>query len=295
MPFRYISADLCSLELYFSYRTKTSNTIVLSYGIHSPSALVYDSINNVLLVGDKNTDRILLIDCENDSVIGLLNVAPGTNKLFLEYKHNKIYGIHVAGYVSIIDATQYNVLDIIEVEGKPVDGAIGEGKLFVVNNALNKLHVINTYTGEMDTTIETGLLPVGIVYDSIVHKVFVTNQLDDNISVIDAVTYKKSTIFVGDAPGAIVFNPVSKMLYCANELDNTVTIIDDSTLAKVATIVVGSSPKNLVVSEKFNKVYCANYNSNSVSVIASDVNEVIATIGTTYPVSYTHLTLPTKA
>ncbi len=108
---------------------------------------------------------------------------------------------------------------------------------------------------------------------------YITNQLDDNVSVIDTATNTvTTTIAVGDFPDAVAVNPAGTRVYVTNRGDNTVSVVNTTTNTTVATVTVGLDPRGVVVNPAGTRVYVANNSGNTVSVIDTGSNTVVATV-----------------
>lgn len=146
----------------------------------------------------------------------------------------------------------------------------------------------NTGTDSVVATVGVGTNPLGVAFDPVNGYVYVDNENDNSVSVIDGNTNTLATGFtnpiaVGHAPYGIAING---SVYVSNLGSSTVSVIDGSTntLATGFTnpISVGSFP-NGVVSLPNGYFYVVNNHDNSVSVIDThpshtSFNTVIATI-----------------
>jgi YVTN family beta-propeller protein len=73
---------------------------------------------------------------------------------------------------------------------------------------------------------------------------FVTNQDDSTVSVIDTKTLKSlAVIDVGDKPEGISTHPDGASVYVANWFDNNVSVIDAKTLKVIQTISTGEGSR----------------------------------------------------
>jgi YVTN family beta-propeller protein len=103
--------------------------------------------------------------------------------------------------------------------------------------------------------------------------IYVTNALDDDVSVIDPTT-NTVTIDVGSLPGAVAVSstgPEVGDIYVANLESDDVSVIDPITNTVVNTIDVGDDPIGLAISPRTGAeagdIYVTNGVSNTVSVI----------------------------
>lgn len=109
--------------------------------------------------------------------------------------------------------------------------------------------------------------------------IYVTNNHDNSVSVIDAVSYEFiGSITVGSQPISIAITPNGRFAYVVNNFSGTVSCIDLSTNTVIATIFVGASPYGVAVSPDGSTVYVTNQSGNSISVISTSTNMVSAAI-----------------
>jgi YVTN family beta-propeller protein len=88
-------------------------------------------------------------------------------------------------------------------------------------------------------------------------KVYVANQGNGTVSVIDATNTVVATIKVGLAPFGVAVTPDGSTVYVTN-LNNAVSVIATATNAVSATISVGNGPVGVAVKSDGSKVYVAN-------------------------------------
>ena len=100
--------------------------------------------------------------------------------------------------------------------------------MWVTNFNDDSISLINTNTNTVDggaSGAEDG--PFGIAPDPGYRFVFVTNQNDNTVSVIDIVTIGVvDTIPVGVTPWGIAYDPNHHRMYVTNSEDDTVSVIN---------------------------------------------------------------------
>jgi YVTN family beta-propeller protein/VCBS repeat-containing protein len=182
----------------------------------------------------------------------------------------------------------------ITVGSSPSGMVVSGNYAYVANQGVNTVSVFDTRTGDpVDTNpstpavvdpITVGGAPTGIATNTAGTRLYVTNQRDGTLSVIDtnptSATYNQviSTIKVGTSPSAVAVGSDGKV-YVANTGSNTVSVItfNANNTYKISTVTVGTAPTALAVSPTTGQVYVANRGSNTVSVISTS-NKVIKTI-----------------
>lgn len=134
-------------------------------------------------------------------------------------------------------------------------------------------------------TTNTGTGPSGLDLNPNTRTLYVANQSDNTVSVIDASVCNEHqlggcnqtwpTVGLGANPFRVAVNRTTNTVYVAN-FNGTLSVINGATCnASVhsscnqapATTTVGARPNDLVVDELSNTIYVANRNSNTVSVV----------------------------
>jgi len=128
-------------------------------------------------------------------------------------------------------------------------------------------------------TITVGTSPNEIVITPNGLYAYVTNQVSNNVSVIDVTTNTVvATVAVGTSPAWVAITPNGQYAYVANYGSNNVSVIDISTNTVVATVAVGTFPWAVAVTPNGQYAYVTSYGSNNVSVIDVTSNTVVATV-----------------
>ena len=106
-----------------------------------------------------------------------------------------------------------------------------------------------------------------------IYKVYVVNEGDNTVSIVDAKNNTKiKDIKVGDKPSAIGVNNFTNTIYVANRNDNTVSVINGINNTKMKDVKVGDEPFAIGVNNFTNTIYVANYNNDTLSVIEGNSN-----------------------
>jgi YVTN family beta-propeller protein len=111
-------------------------------------------------------------------------------------------------------------------------------------------------------------------------KVYVTNEMDNTVTVLDTATNTASSIAVGTGPVAVVSKPDGSRVYVLNGSGVTsVSVIDTATATVVATVPLGvGQARGMTISPDGAHVYVSTYGSSSVKVIDTATNTVTTTI-----------------
>jgi len=118
-------------------------------------------------------------------------------------------------------------------------------------------------------TITVGANPHGILVDPTADLIYVADNSDGTVSVIDSLTNNViDTITVGVNPDGIGISPATSRIYVSNNGDDNVSVIDTLTRTVIATIPVGDHPQGVgVIPGATDRIYVTNDGDDNVSVI----------------------------
>jgi YVTN family beta-propeller protein len=98
-------------------------------------------------------------------------------------------------------------------------------------------------TSGQSSQIQVGHYPTDVGITPNNSEIFVTNALDNNVSIIKASSFSLiTTIPVGSYPTQIVVSPDSRFIYVLNSAQNTLSKISTTSNKVINTLAVGSSP-----------------------------------------------------
>jgi YVTN family beta-propeller protein len=124
--------------------------------------------------------------------------------------------------------------------------------------------------------VSVGDLPVALVVNPVTNKIYVVNEGDETVTVIDGVDNSTTTVGVGDDPRSLAVNPVTNTIYVANFGSHDVTVIDGTNDTVIATVTAGLFPAAVAVNPATGKVYVANSGGDDdVTVITPARTEAI--------------------
>ncbi len=110
------------------------------------------------------------------------------------------------------------------------------------------------------------------------HRLFVTNEADDSVTVIASRSGEvEETIAVGGRPRGIGFSPDRKHVYVALGDDNAIGVIDASSLEVVRKIPAGSDPEAFAVHPN-GTIYLSNEDEGLASVLDPASGKILAEI-----------------
>lgn len=159
-----------------------------------------------------------------------------------------------------------------------VCSSFGAPFAYIPNYVDNSVVVVDQQTNKIVTTIPVGTGPCGIAVNPAGTRVYITNRLDDTVSVINGITGAVigSPITVGDGPRGIVVSPSGSTVYVANEDSETISVIDAVTNTVTDTI-TGISCTALAINPSGSRLYVGSSITNQIRVIDTITLTVVGT------------------
>ncbi len=238
----------------------------LAIGVN-PVGMDIDPKTHTLYTSSLDTNRVWVLDastCNGMNTSGCTKFAPTTTVgagpvAVADNPHNKTVYVanQIANTVSVIDAT-----------------------------VCNKDHLGGC--NQTWPTINVGNVPRFIGINKVTNTIYVSNNGDNTLSVIDGATCNRKktsgcaqsqpTTPVGIFPQQVAVDERTNTIYVVNQVDNTVSVIngDVCNAGNVSgcnqswpTVAVGASPQALAVNPNNHTVYVANTDDNTVSVFSA--------------------------
>lgn len=176
--------------------------------INDPESIVIDNKNNLAYVGGAE-GRIIVLDIDQENPIGTIELDDFDDVASLSYDAQTNQLIATSGesdkpQVAKVDLAHGKKVDRYELKGdKDVLGAAYDpvSKNIFVARGESVVTVINSETGKVVTTIETGAGTTDVRYNPKDKRVYVVNSNDKSLSVIDPATNKAvAKLDVGEKP-----------------------------------------------------------------------------------------------
>ena len=176
--------------------------------ISHPKSIVIDNKNNLAYVGGEGS-QILVLDINQEYPIGTIELGDFDNVVNLSYDEQTNQLIAASGasnkpQVAKVDLAHGKKIDRYDVKG--VDGVGGAAYDPVSKNIFaatgeSMVTVINSETGKVVTTIDTGAGTTDVRYNPKDQRVYAVNSEDGTLSVIDPATNKAvAKLEVGKLP-----------------------------------------------------------------------------------------------
>ena len=163
------------------------------------------------------------------------------------------------------------LLVVGEMEGMKEMKGMERGRLLIFDTGTMSV------SGAAD--IEVGREPAHVIVDAQNRLAFVTNSMDNNLSVVD-IQQKKvvATIPTGKMPHGLRMSPDGREIYVANVNDNSISVIGVAPSREVARIPVGKAPAQVGFTPDGRYVYASLRDANSVAVIDVVQRRKVATV-----------------
>lgn len=126
-----------------------------------------------------------------------------------------------------------------------------------------------------DGKVEVGKHPAHIVFTKNGEFALVTNNEDNNVSIINAKSYKLiNNVAVGKGPHGFRISADSKYAYIANMGEDTVSVVDIAGNKEIKKIKVGSTPVTTGVTEDSKTLVVTINAENSIAIVDLNSDKV---------------------
>jgi 40-residue YVTN family beta-propeller repeat len=177
----------------------------------------------------------------------------------VEKKIAYYYSANEGGSLSKIDASTNKVLETIKADGSAHNVQVSpDGKIVAATSAVmmekgktehgtmsmnGSALFYDVETNKLIKKVEVGKHPAHVVYTSDGKYALVTNNEDNNVSVIDTKDYNVvGKISTGNGPHGFRISKDSRFAYVANMNEDTVSILDIASFKELKKIKVGKTP-----------------------------------------------------
>lgn len=192
------------------------------------------------------------------------------------------------GTISKIDASTNEVLEAMKADGSVHNVQVSpDGKILgaVVVPAMNHggeqmempglALFFDTETNELLKSVEVGNHPAHIVFTEDGKLALVTNNEDNNVSVIDMNNYSViQTINTGKGPHGFRISADSQKAYIANMGEDTVSVLDIKTMTEDKKITVGSTPVTTGITTDGRTLVATLNAENMLAIVDLETEEV---------------------
>ena len=237
------NSDMSTVSVY----KQSDLTHIKTFGVplNSPEGIIIDNKNNLAYVSGQG-GQIVVLDINQENPIGTIELDGFEDVASLSYDEQTNQLIATSGVsdklqVAKVDLAHGKKVDRYEVKGdRGVFGAAYDpvSKNIFVATGESVVTVINSETGKVVTTIDTGAKALDVRYNPKDKRVYVVNSEAGTLSVIDPVTNKAvAKLDVGKDPVHV-------------------SVASDGTVA-----VVNQAEKNIGQADAVDEVYTFKYNA----------------------------------
>jgi YVTN family beta-propeller protein len=141
------------------------------------------------------------------------------------------------------------------------------GKVYAVDRAHDAVSVFDPEKAAA-TSVKVGKDPVALAINETTNRIFVANNSDGSVSVIDGANDGVvATVKVGALPYVLAVNPVTNKVFVSNTFSDAITLIDGASNA-TSTIKAGSAD-SIVIDKKRDRAYLIGWEGTSLTVLDS--------------------------
>jgi len=216
-------------------------------------------------------------------------VGSGPRGLAVDETRTRVYVANRGGSsVSVIDGHSNQVIQTID--GTP---ALSVPNGIAYDAATDTIWVTNSGSGgtgnfywvtpidaetfAVGSPIYVGAEPWAIIYNPVDHNIYVANQADDTVSVINPATQTViGTIPVGDKPVNMAAHPTTGVVYVVNYLSTNLSVLNQTgTLQAPIPLDTHNQPFGIAIDPLNNYVYVTTVEGHDIVVIYSASNAVV--------------------
>jgi len=242
-------------------------------------AMAYDPADGDLFVVGTYSDNVTVINASSNTIVATVPVGLFPGPIAIDPVDGSIFvGNTGSANVSVISGATFAVVATLAVNWDPVviRGDPTNGMVYVLSAGLGdisgwifdgSLAAVNGATYNVSSVVPLGLVPQGMVVDSVRGTIYVSETGDDNVTVLNAASLQVvATVRVGSEPFAMAIDPAGDALFVANALSQNVSVVSTTTDGVVASVPTGSEPYGLTVGPD-GLVFVRNANSSNLTVI----------------------------
>lgn len=270
-----VAIDPNSLEIEAFLRT----------GTNPAEVAVVDAVNRAY-VADLSDGTVAVIDPTAHSIETMIDVGHPVAAIDADQLTRSVYALDFSNGTPGTNIHEINADTAIETADVAVGTrlqniAVDQGSgLAYVSDFDEGVHVVDTSTLTVGTTLPIGDLPHGLAVNQTLQRLYVTQLDADSVRVISTVDHSLvATVDVGDTPQWIGLDLVRNKGFVSNEGDDTVSVIDLATNTVGAKhVAVGDGPLTVTIDEGSARAFVYNAGDGTITVIDTTTATVLTTL-----------------
>ena len=214
---------------------------------YSPEEVALSWDDNILFVTNPRSNNVSVIDVASNMAVDRINVGEKPTDIVADTERRKIY---VSNYhslsISVIDMATRLVENTINLSSNPKYMALCDDRLYVSNESVNDVYVVNIPSYSIDT-VNIAFSPERLVC-GLTNRVYAGNIAFDEICFLHTgLEVITKNIVVGRSPAGMDVDTIRRKLYVANNSSEDISVIDIKTERVIKTIPVGKKPHDIVL------------------------------------------------
>jgi YVTN family beta-propeller protein len=243
----------------------------------------FNDKNYKLFIHVKSNNTIIPIDFNNSNPGDHINVGQDPFAMIYDDNNSILYVTNrIDNSISMIDTNTNDEINIpVGIWPNDITFDNDANKVFVVNSNFNgqnyngpsTITIIDKLTNESSHYLTGGYGSNSLGVDKSHRKIYISNFVNNTVSVLDYNGKILHIIPVNIGPVDIAVNPSNNLVYVANYDDDSISIIDTRKYNVIQNLTVGNGPNDIVVqnvSDSKSKIFIVNSLSDTVSRIEID-------------------------
>ncbi len=235
--------------------------------------------------GDNHPGAATQIDTSGDSNVGVANMGrgpvhatlllPGASRVFVANQIEETVSIFNSSPPCASIPCPVTGLGTVTTATMPAGSrpsyvhSTESSIMYVLMPGLNPpaVGVLNAFTGVLASRVAVGANPVSMVETPDGKKLYVVNQGDNTVTVIDTTDHTvRATVAVDNSPTHAIATRDNSTVFVLNEGSQTVSVIRTTDDQRINTLPAGAGANSLYLDPKLNRLYVTNGGAGTVSI-----------------------------
>lgn len=220
-----------------------------------PSVIAASPAGDILAISNAKSDSVSIVTTADNKVSKTVALDAGSAPYGVAVSEDgaRVYVVNEAkNSISVIDVAAGRVTATIQVPGGPSKITMSpDGSLLWAPTASGTIHVVDTLTNTVSTTVTGIANPVAVAFNPTGTRAYVTSAPPSQpgaVVVVDTSNYTiGQRIAVGTNPYSITLSPGGTRAYVSNFDSNNVSVIDLLTNRVADTVQTGKAPIEVAI------------------------------------------------